>query len=74
MTHFGGELSLRSLKPHMVERSPSGLYTSVFYVLYYCGESFLQKIAARLVSLSSSYFLQKPLPQKGYWGLKWLNE
>ena len=24
----------------MVERSPSGLYTSVFSVLYYCGESF----------------------------------
>ena len=31
----------------MVERSPSGLYTRVFYVLYYYGESLLQKTAAR---------------------------
>ena len=30
----------------MVERSPSGLFTSLFSVLYYCGESFLQTIVA----------------------------
>ena len=35
-----------NLNPIMVERSPSGLYTSVFSHLYYGGESFLQKIAA----------------------------
>ena len=40
------EFPLRFIKPHMVEGSPSGLYTTVFSVLCYCGESFLQKIAA----------------------------
>ena len=45
----------------MVERSPLG----VFYVLYYCGESILQTIAALAL-----YFLQKPFPLKGYMGVK----
>ena len=40
------------LKPHMVEWSPSGLYTSVFSLLFYCGESFLQKIDFDLNSIN----------------------
>ena len=67
---------LKQLKP--IERIPSGLYSSVFFVLCYCGERFfaensrltsLQRVAARrVVSLSSCYFLQKPFPQKEYCG------
>ena len=45
------------LEPHMVERSHSGLYTPVFYVIV--GKAFAE---------NSCYFLQKPFPQKGNWG------
>jgi len=50
------------LEPHMVELGPSGLYTSVFSVLCYCGESLSQKI-----------FSAKALPTKRMLGFTWLN-
>ena len=44
------DFPLRFIKPHMVEGSPSGLYTTVFSVLCYCAESYvivqsLQRVA-----------------------------
>jgi len=43
----------------MVERSPSGLYTSVFSVLYCCGESFWLKIAACRAAIFCKSFAHK---------------
>ena len=45
LANFQFRYLVGALEPHMVEWSPSGLYTSVFAVLYYCGRRFLWKIA-----------------------------
>ena len=48
----------------MIERSPSGLYTSVFYVSYYCGEHFFAENSrsTSLQTLGERLFSAKALP------------
>jgi len=55
----------------MVERSPSGLYTSVMSVLCYCGKTLFAENREKLVELQ---FSVKAFTTKRILGFKWLKK